>query len=85
MKFLWKSWDLRREQWHELCYMEKIFTQEECKAKAEQLLDDKIQNADKLDVINVNETVNETPGGIRVTRYVTFVREISEEREILFR
>lgn len=75
---------LRREQWHELCYMEKVFSEEECTASAAKLLDDRIKRADKLETVNVTETVNEAPGGIRVTRYVTFLREISKEREILF-
>lgn len=75
---------LRREEWHELCYMEKIFSEDECEAKAGELLDERIKEADKLETVNVTQTVNETASGIRVTKYVTFLREISEEREILF-
>lgn len=74
---------LRREEWHELCYTEKIYTTEECTAQAEELLEKTIQEAEQSEIVTSTQTVNETPGGVRVTRYVTFLKEISEERGIL--
>lgn len=74
---------LRREEWHELCYTEKIYSAEECTAQAEKLLEKAIQDTDKREIVTSTRTVNETPNGVRVTRYVTFLKEISEERGIL--
>lgn len=74
---------LRREQWHELCYTEKEFTPEECTAQAEKILDQRIKRADSLEIVSSERTVNETNTGVRVTKYVTFLREISEERPIM--
>lgn len=73
---------LRREQWHELCYTEKQFTPEECTEQAEAILDRKIKKTDHIEVVSSERTVNETNSGIRVTRYVTFLKEISEERPL---
>lgn len=74
---------LRREEWHELCYTEKIYSTEECTAQAEKRLDKIIREKDQLEIVTNTQTVNETANGIRVTRYVTFLKEISEERGIL--
>lgn len=74
---------LRREEWHELCYTEKIYSAEECTAQAEQLLDKAIHEDNQQEIISSTRTVNETANGVRVTRYVTFLKEISEERGIL--
>lgn len=74
---------LRREEWHELCYTEKRYSTEECIAQAEDLLTKAIQEADQLEIVTSTRTVNETPSGVRVTRYVTFLKEISEDRSIL--
>ncbi len=75
---------LRREYWTELCYVEKDFTLEECIAQAEEILDDEMSVDDEDSIISIDQTVNEITGGIRVTRYVTLLEEISLQREILF-
>ncbi len=75
---------LRREEWHELCYTEKTFSTDECAAQAEALLDRRIQAADTRGIVSDTRTVNETENGVRVTRYVTFLRSIAKEREMLF-
>lgn len=74
---------LRREQWHELCYTEKQFTAEECAEQADAKLQRKIGHADHIDIVSSERTVNETNSGVRVTRYVTFLKEITEERPLL--
>ncbi len=73
---------LRREQWHELCYTEKELSSEECVAQAEEKIDKRIKNTGFLEIASSERTVNETNTGVRVTRYVTFLKEISEERPI---
>ena len=74
---------IRREQWHELCYTEKQFTPEECTAQAEKELQRRIDKADHIEVVSSERTVNVTANGVRVTRYVTFLKEISEEKPLL--
>ena len=74
---------LRREQWHELCYTEKQFTKDECVGQAEAMIDRKIKNTGHEDIVSSERTVNETNSGVRVTRYVTFLKEISDEKPIL--
>ena len=74
---------LRREIWHELCYTEKEFSREECIAQAEKSLAVRINKADHLEIVSSERTVNETGSGLRVTRYVTLLKEISEENPIL--
>ena len=73
---------LRREQWHELCYTEKELTSEECVRQATARLQKKIEKADHIDIISSDRVVNKTNTGVRVTEYVTFLREISEERQL---
>lgn len=75
---------LRREYWSELCYTEKIFGYDECLKQAEEILDEKLKEAGGIEVVSSNQTVNEVNGGIRVTRYVTLLEDITEERKILF-
>ena len=74
---------VRREQWHELCYTQKQFSAEECIAQAEKKLSKRIQKAEHTDVVSSERTVNETATGVRVTRYVTFLKEITEEKPLL--
>lgn len=74
---------LRCEDWHELCYTEKIFTAEECVTQLESRLDERIRAADALEIVDNTRTVGETENGVRVTRRVTFLRSIAKEREIL--
>lgn len=74
---------VRREQWHELCYTEKQFTPEECTAQAEKKLQRRIEKADHIEIVSSERTVNETANGVRVTRYVTFLKEITEEKPLL--
>lgn len=75
---------LRREYWHELCYVEKNLEYEECLTRAEKILDEKIRQKNYIEIISTDQTVNEINRGIRVTRYVTFLEDIAEQREILF-
>ena len=74
---------IRREQWHELCYTEKQFTPEECTLQAEKELQRRIDKAEHIEIVSSERTVNETSTGVRVTRYVTFLKEISEEKPLL--
>ncbi len=74
---------LRREEWHELCYVQKQFTPEECAEQAEGRLSRLIGKADHIEIVSNERTVNETAAGVRVTRYVTFLKEISEEKPLL--
>lgn len=74
---------LRKERWHELCYVEKTFSKEECIAQADALIAQRVEKKDCIDIIGNERTVNDINGGVRVTRYVTFLKEISEERVIL--
>ena len=73
---------LRSEQWHELCYTEKEFSMEECVEQAEAKLDKKLRKNDGSKVVSIQRKVNETNSGVRVTRYVTLLKEITEERPI---
>ena len=73
---------LRREQWHELCYTEKELSDEECVAQAEKILSAKIKRAECIDIVSSERTVNVTSTGVRVTRYVTLLKDISEERPL---
>ena len=73
---------LRREQWHELCYTEKELTFEECVHQAAAKLQKKIDKADHIDIVSSDRTVNRTNSGVRVTEHVTFLKEISEERQL---
>ncbi len=75
---------LRSEQWQELCYIEKTFTQEECIAQAETLIDKKLQKSHYKEIVSSDTVVSEWGGGIRVTRTVTLLKEISQERKLLF-
>lgn len=74
---------VRREQWHELCYTQKQYTAEECIAQAEKKLARRIDKSDHIEVVSSERTVNETSSGVRVTRYVTFLKEISEDKPLL--
>lgn len=75
---------LRKEYWHELCYVEKTLGYDECLTQAENFLDEEIKQKNYIEIISTDQTVNEINGGIRVTRYVTFLEDIAEQREILF-
>ncbi len=75
---------LRREYLHELCYVERDVSREECLRQAEEILDEEMQKVGGIEVISTDQTVNDTNGGIRVTRYVTLLEDITQERKILF-
>jgi Putative stage IV sporulation protein YqfD. len=70
----------RREKWQELCFTEKEFSEEECVRQAEARLEKDIQKADRIEIVSSERTVNLLDSGVRVTRYVTFLKEITEER-----
>ena len=74
---------IRREQWHELCYVKKQFTATECVEQAEKELSRQISKAEHIGIVSSERTVNETETGVRVTRYVTFLKDIAEERPLL--
>lgn len=74
---------LRREYLHELCYVEQEVSREECLRQAEEILDREMQRIGGIEVISTNSTVNETNGGVRVTRYVTLLEDITQKRKIL--
>ena len=71
---------LRKEQWREMCFTEKEFTEEDCVKQAEAMLEKDIQRADSIEIVSSERTVNQLDSGVRVTRYVTFLKEIAEER-----
>lgn len=75
---------LRKEYHHELCYTEKDVSREDCLRQAEKILDEEMQKVGGIEVISTDQTVNDTNGGIRVTRYVTLLEDIAQERKILF-
>lgn len=75
---------LRREYWNELCYTENTLSYDECLAQAESILEEELEEIGALEIIASDRTVNEINGGIRVTRYVTLLEDITEERNILF-
>ncbi|MBQ1412010.1 MAG: sporulation protein YqfD [Clostridia bacterium] len=74
---------LRREEWHELCRTEKNLTADECIAALDNRLDKRIRARDALEVVSDIRTVSSMENGVRVTRHVTFLCSIAEEREIL--
>lgn len=75
--------ELRREEWHELCFMQKTFTEDECIQQAEEALTKRIARAGSPETVSNTRTVTPTPTGLRVTRRVTFLRDIAVERELL--
>ena len=75
---------LRREYLHELCYVEHDVSREECLRQADEILEREVQKIDAIEVISTDSKANETNGGIRVTRYVTFLEDITQKRKILF-
>ncbi len=75
---------LRSEQWQELCYIEKKCTAEECIAQAESFIDRKLQKSHYKEIVSSDVTVSDCNGGLRVTRTVTLLKEISQERKLLF-
>lgn len=75
---------LRREYLHELCYVEQDVSREECIKQAEEILDEEMRKVSRIEVVSTDQTVNDTNVGIRVTRYVTLLEDITQERKILF-
>ncbi len=75
---------LRREYNHELYYTEMDVSYDECLKQANEILDEEMSKVGGIEMIAQDQTVNETNRGIRVTRYVTLLEDITQERKILF-
>lgn len=74
---------LRREEWKELCYTERELSYEDCVRQAADKVQKKIEQADYSEIVSRNRVVSKTDSGVRVTEYVTFIRDITEERGLL--